>query len=62
MLIAMKFKNSLLSFLFIFSCAFTVVAQDEEPCQEIDDKKALKAYKEGTNKRNKKAVRIENLL
>lgn len=59
----MKFKKILLPFLFILSFTFSVVAQDEaeEPCQEIDNKKAVKAYKEGINKRNKKASRLSSL-
>lgn len=58
----MNYRNILLSFLFIIPVLFSAVAQDEEgPCQEIDNKKAVKAYEAGINKRNKKAVRLENL-
>ena len=52
------------SFLFlILSFNLAVVAQDEDEkiCQVIKDKKALKAYQEGTNRKNKKEERLKYL-
>lgn len=45
----MKLKYSF--FLFVFVSSFASFAQDEEAkCQEIDNKKAVKAYQQGTDK------------
>lgn len=33
-------------------------AQDEKPCQEIDNKKAVKAYEQGIDRKNKKEDRL----
>jgi outer membrane protein OmpA-like peptidoglycan-associated protein len=53
----MKSKQTLLLFFAII--ALSVSAQDDEkPCQEITNKKALKAYKEGIDKKNKKEERM----
>ncbi len=55
----MKLKR--FSILFIALLCFTILsrAQDEEkPCQEIDDKKALKAYQQGIDKKYKKEERL----
>ncbi len=55
----MKFKIfTLLAVVLVFN-SFTASAQDEEkPCQEIDDKKALKAYEQGLDKKFKKEERL----
>jgi outer membrane protein OmpA-like peptidoglycan-associated protein len=34
------------------------ISQDEEKCQEIDNKKAIKAYEQGLDKKNKKEERL----
>jgi outer membrane protein OmpA-like peptidoglycan-associated protein len=46
--------------LFFFSIFFvtSVFAQDEVKCQEIDNKKAVKAYEQGIDKKNKKEERL----
>lgn len=50
------------AFLFLFvSFIFSAVAQDETPCQEMDNKQAKKAYVEGINKKNKKEERLTHL-
>lgn len=43
------------------SVVSSTVAQDEAPCQEIDNKQAKKAYTEGINKKNKKEERLNYL-
>jgi len=53
-----KIKNIIFFFLFI---SFSAFAQDETKCQEIDNKKAVKAYEEGINKKNKKDERLAAL-
>ncbi len=46
-------------FLFFLLIAVSpVVAQDEKPCQEIDNKKAKKLYEQGTDRKNKKEERL----
>jgi outer membrane protein OmpA-like peptidoglycan-associated protein len=55
-------KSNYFCFAFLFILSFSVVGQDEEkPCQEIDNKKAVKAYQEGIDKKNKKEERLEFL-
>jgi outer membrane protein OmpA-like peptidoglycan-associated protein len=45
--------------LFFTSAALNLGAQDEEnKCQEIDNKKAVKAYQQGIDKKNKKEERL----
>ena len=46
---------------YILTLALCGYAQDEKPCQEIDNEKAVKAYKEGINKKNKKEERLDYL-
>lgn len=51
-------------YLLVFVCLSTLVfAQDgeEKPCQVIKNKKALKAYQQGINKKNKKEERLNYL-
>lgn len=44
---------------FVFSCmGISALAQDEKPCQEIENKKAIKLYEQGIDKKNKKEERI----
>lgn len=56
--ISIDLKLFILSFILLTSIAFSAIAQDEKKCQEIDNKKAKKAYEEGTNKKNKKEERL----
>ncbi|MBA3704950.1 MAG: hypothetical protein H0W84_03330, partial [Bacteroidetes bacterium] len=53
----MKFENSILLF-FLFVFVFSSYAQDEKPCQEIENKKAVKLYEQGIDKKNKKEQRL----
>ena len=47
-----------LSFI-LFSClSFEAYAQDEAKCQEIDNKKAVKLYEQGIDKKYKKEERL----
>ncbi|HSH67905.1 MAG TPA: hypothetical protein VLB84_19345 [Bacteroidia bacterium] len=46
------------AFLILSFSAISVIAQDEKPCQEIDNKKAVKAYEQGIDKKNKKEQRL----
>ena len=39
----------------------SLFAQDEEKCQEVDNKKAVKAYQQGIDKKNKKEERLAAL-
>lgn len=53
----MKLRNYILPVLFLIACS--AFAQDEEAkCQEIDNKKAVKAYEQGIDKKNKKEERL----
>lgn len=54
----MNFKKSIFSFLIGLIFVASALAQDEKKCQEIDNKKAVKAYEEGLNKKNKKEERL----
>lgn len=60
----MKFKQLVVSVFFI-SVVFSIYAQDDDKeisCDsEINNKKALKAYEEGTNRKNKKEERLQFL-
>jgi outer membrane protein OmpA-like peptidoglycan-associated protein/tetratricopeptide (TPR) repeat protein len=49
--------HQLLVVLFVF-VKIAAFAQDEAPCQEIDNKKAKKLYEQGTDKKNKKEERL----
>ncbi|MCW3085469.1 MAG: outer membrane protein/peptidoglycan-associated protein [Bacteroidetes bacterium] len=53
----MKLKNAF-SFLALVFISFSALAQDEAKCQEIDNKKAVKAYEQGIDKKNKKEERL----
>ncbi len=53
----MKLKN-VFSFLALTFISFSALAQDEAKCQEIDNKKAVKAYEQGIDKKNKKEERL----
>ena len=50
-------KSYLLFFLFI-TLLFSSSAQEETKCQDIDNKKAVKAYQQGIDKKNKKEERL----
>jgi outer membrane protein OmpA-like peptidoglycan-associated protein len=54
----MRFITRTFCFLFFLHLSFAVFAQDETPCQEIDNKKAKKAYEQGIDKKNKKEERL----
>lgn len=56
----MKFKRSIVLYLFV-SLSVSSFAQDEAKCQEIDNKKAVKAYEQGIDKKNKKEERLDFL-
>lgn len=53
----MKLKRIILPLLFVI-CALSLFAQDEAPCQEIENKKAKKLYEQGIDKKNKKEQRL----
>jgi tetratricopeptide (TPR) repeat protein len=58
----MKFKSLILFIVFaVIACSVSAQDDDEKPCQEITNKKALKAYQEGINRSNKKEERLEFL-
>lgn len=55
----MKFKAFALPVLILIFNVVSVFAQDEEkPCQEIENKKAVKAYEQGIDKKFKKEERL----
>ena len=54
----MKLKAVALSFIVLSFSTLSGIAQDEKPCQEIDNKKAVKAYEQGMDKKNKKEQRL----
>ena len=54
----MKFKQPILFVLFAVIACSVSAQDDEKPCQEITNKKALKAYQEGINRSNKKEERL----
>jgi outer membrane protein OmpA-like peptidoglycan-associated protein len=56
----MKYKHLLIYF-FSFIALADYAQDDEKSCQEIDNKKAVNAYKEGVNRSNKKEERLEFL-
>lgn len=47
--------------LFLLQLSSPLFAQDEAKCQEIDNKKAEKAYEQGIDKKNKKEERLDFL-
>src|SRR5438445_1245909 len=53
----MKLKNSIF-FFFTLLFSFSSFAQDEKACQDIDNKKAVKLYEQGMDKKNKKEERL----
>lgn len=53
-------KNIFLFFVIIISAK--LYSQDEAKCQDIDDKKAVKLYEQGIDKKNKKEQRLAFLL
>ncbi len=48
-------------FLFFTFIYFNSFSQDEKPCQEIDNAKAVALYKQGIDKKNKKEERLDYL-
>lgn len=57
----MKFIKQIIVFLFVLQSPIQAFSQEEEKCQEIDNKKAVKAYEQGLDKKNKKEERLEFL-
>ena len=51
-------KIRALAFLTLSCLGMVAFAQDEKPCQEIENKKAVKAYTQGIDKKNKKNERM----
>lgn len=58
---SMKCRFKIPTFFLLFFVVLSSIAQDEAPCQEIDNKQAKKAYTEGINKKNKKEERLNYL-
>ncbi len=54
----MKFYLKAVSFFILSSFAIPLLAQEETKCQEIDNKKAIKLYTQGTDKKYKKEERL----
>lgn len=57
----MKSYFKALSFFLLSTLVVTTYAQDEAKCQEIDNKKAVKLYEQGIDKKYKKEERLEFL-
>ncbi len=53
----MVFKQFITLVFFVFSIALIAQDDKEAPCQEINNKKALKAYQNGVDRKNKKEER-----
>ena len=45
-------------FFFLVLISFTALSQDDKPCQEIENKKAVDLFEKGINKKNKKEERM----
>ena len=54
-------KIKAFAFLALSFTGTIAMAQDEKPCQEIENKKAVKAYTQGIDKKNKKDERMKFL-
>lgn len=54
----MKSKVYALAIIVFSIITISSQAQDEKPCQEIENKKAVKAYEQGIDKKNKKEERL----
>ncbi|MES2591716.1 MAG: OmpA family protein [Bacteroidota bacterium] len=54
----MNFIKTIFFLLLLTFIISSAIAQDETPCQEIDNKKAKKLYEQGIDKKNKKEERM----
>jgi hypothetical protein len=54
----MRLRSFILFTSFITAFSFPAHSQDEKKCQEIDNKKAVKLYEQGIDKKNKKEQRL----